>query len=95
MAAKIGGGAGINLPLLLRTLADAIDDGPGGLATHLKPLRTDEWRNLAFTYMIRTNTGNDPREQDVFIDVMSDTLAQVAEPVVEFERQEATGRETQ
>ena len=92
MAAKIGGGQAVNLPVLLRTLADAID-GAAGTVFHIQELPTGQWRDLSFTYMIR-ETDNADRPQDIFIDHMSDTTTSFPEEdVVESEGQES-GQET-
>ncbi len=100
MAAKIGGGAKVNLPALLRILADAIDDTTSGAKVgHTKPIPTGSWRTLSFTYMVRDNDPTDPigvRPQDVFIDYMSDLTAAFPEDVVESEGQarHGAGQET-
>ncbi len=81
----------INLPTLLRLLANAVEYSDGEVATKLEALPEGRWRDFGFTYLIRD--GGEDHPQEAWIDVMTDTEAQVPRPVVESEGQD-TGQET-
>lgn len=90
MPAKVGGGAGINTPALLRILASSIESADG----NLQPTPTGQWRTLTISYMIRDTDNPDGRPQDVFVNYMTDLNAPIPdEDVVESEGQ-VSGQET-
>jgi hypothetical protein len=94
MPDKVGTGEQqVNLPALLRLAADAIENAASPVRTVLTPLPTGEWRDLKLCYMVRDTASEPGRRQEVWVDYLTDTFAQVPQPVVESEGQEA-GQET-
>lgn len=74
----------MNIPEVLRKAATAIESASGELLTNtsLRQVETGRWRTLTIGFLVRD-------EDELFIDYLTDVLANMGEPVVGSEGQEA------
>lgn len=73
----------MNLPELLRKAATALESNPGQTMTNtsLQPVETGRWRTLTIGYLVRD-------EDELFMDYITDVLANGANTVVGLDGQE-------